>query len=369
MNPFRYGCAVGGDHFCPRPKLERELRAFASAGQNLVIQGDRRMGKTSLVKEVISRMRGERLVYIDLYCIHTLSDFCRRALSGVSAASDKLPFLKRAMGFVNRLRPTLAFDSMSGAPVISIDARAAEEPDSLGAVMRMLERLGAEGKTCIVFDEFQDILDLPAADTILAEMRSTVQFQPDTPYFFMGSSRNDMMRIFDDSESPFFKSALTFSVGEIDRDDFKVFLRHRFSVGGRKITETALDAVLSFADSVSGDVQELCEALWETTEDGSEINEGDIPRALELIFSREGQGYESQIKRITPLQFKVLRGLAELSPKRIYSEEFMSHVQLTSTGSIRKALARLVSERVIGSRGEDYRFANPFFREWLRRKL
>ena len=72
-----------------------------------------------------------------------------------------------------------------------------------------------------MFDEFQDILDIERSDVILAEMRSTIQFQPDTPYFFSGSVRNDMMRIFDDSRSPFFKSAVTFTVGPIDAEDFE----------------------------------------------------------------------------------------------------------------------------------------------------
>ena len=48
MNPFKYGCVVEGDFFCPRPELERDLAAFFKSGQNVVIQGAGMMGKTSL---------------------------------------------------------------------------------------------------------------------------------------------------------------------------------------------------------------------------------------------------------------------------------------------------------------------------------
>ena len=48
MIPFQYGCVVTGDHFCPRPELETQFVEHALSGQNLVIQGGRRMGKTSL---------------------------------------------------------------------------------------------------------------------------------------------------------------------------------------------------------------------------------------------------------------------------------------------------------------------------------
>ena len=90
MNPFKYGCVVSGENFCPRPELARQLQEFASAGQNLVIQGTRRIGKTSLVRNAIGGMRRMRLIYIDLYYIKTVADFCSRVMKGVAKASDDL---------------------------------------------------------------------------------------------------------------------------------------------------------------------------------------------------------------------------------------------------------------------------------------
>ena len=299
MNPFKYGCVVKGENFCPRPELAKQLRAFAEAGQNVVIQGERRIGKTSLVKNVIGGMRGWRMVFIDLYCIHTISDFCRRVMNGVAAANDHLPFLKKAMALVHNLRPTLSFDPENGAPVISVDKRAAAEPDSITAVMRMLEKLGKDGKVCIVFDEFQDVLNLNHSDTIIAEMRSTIQFQQDTPYFFLGSVRNEMMSIFDSSDSPFYKSALAFEVGRIESTVFSKFIASRFKVGKRKVDSSTIEAIMKYCDGVPGDVQELCEALWGITDAGDTIDETLVPEALKLIYSREIGGFESVVRRMT----------------------------------------------------------------------
>ena len=135
--PFRYGCVVDGEYFCPRPELERQLRQYAESGQNLVIQGERRMGKTSLVKKAISGMKGERLLYIDLYGIRTLSDFCRRVMAGVGGVTEKMAFLKKALSLAYRLRPGLTIDSNTGAPTITVDARAAAEPDSPERVLQV----------------------------------------------------------------------------------------------------------------------------------------------------------------------------------------------------------------------------------------
>lgn len=56
MNPFRHGCVVDGEYFCPRPELERQLRSFAESGQNVVVHGELRMDKTSLIKSSRSRV-------------------------------------------------------------------------------------------------------------------------------------------------------------------------------------------------------------------------------------------------------------------------------------------------------------------------
>ena len=62
MNPFKYGETVNGENFCRRPELSRTLRGYVEAGQNVVIQGERRMGKTSLVLETVRGMKGIAVV-------------------------------------------------------------------------------------------------------------------------------------------------------------------------------------------------------------------------------------------------------------------------------------------------------------------
>lgn len=54
MCPFKYGMIVDGDYYCLRPELARQFAKFVESGQNVVLQGERRMGKTSFV---LSRVR------------------------------------------------------------------------------------------------------------------------------------------------------------------------------------------------------------------------------------------------------------------------------------------------------------------------
>ncbi|MBQ7649751.1 MAG: hypothetical protein IJS15_02270 [Victivallales bacterium] len=367
INPFKYGCVVSGEFFCARPELERQLQEHALAGQNLVIQGARRMGKTSLIIHAINGMRDMHLIYIDLYAIKTLSDFCSRVMKGISKATNEMSFIKKAVQLAFRLRPLIAVDPHDGSATISVDARAAEEPDSLGAVMTTLDKMASEGKYCVVFDEFQDILNLENSQGILAEMRSTIQFQEHTPYFFSGSIRNAMMSIFDDMNSPFYKSALAFVVDTIEPIEFSKFIASRFEKGRRRIEESVIEQILQFSDGVSGDVQELCETLWETTDENDNITADNFPKALELIFSRELGGYETVVERLTPAQSSVLKALAIQRNVQPYSMDFLSAIGKPAS-TIHRVIEKLVSERLIFIKHGNYHFSNPFFREWLARK-
>ena len=84
MNPFRYGRIVTGDDFCPRRALVEDLRGCLTARQNVVILGERRVGKTSLIFETTRRIRGLRLGYAQLWAVKTLEDLANRLLRAIT---------------------------------------------------------------------------------------------------------------------------------------------------------------------------------------------------------------------------------------------------------------------------------------------
>ena len=150
---------------------------------------------------------------------------------------------------------------------------------------------------------------------------------------------------------------------------FADFIIKRFRKGGRIIDKTTAKTLISHADSVTGDVQELCEAIWETTDDDATISADDIPTSLELIFSREGEAYGAAIRSLTATQVSLLRALAATKLPRVFSEAFKESARITNTATIQKSLKRLAMKRLIYEYGGQYRFTNPFFREWLLQKM
>jgi uncharacterized protein len=74
MNPFKYGQVVGAKDFCQRPDLMKQVIGFIKAGQNIVLQGERRMGKTSLIHEALNHIKKYSIIYIDLLEIKSVDD-------------------------------------------------------------------------------------------------------------------------------------------------------------------------------------------------------------------------------------------------------------------------------------------------------
>lgn len=369
MNAFKYGCSVDGENFCPRPELARSLRTYVTSGQNLVIQGERRIGKTSLVKATISAMRGWSMVYADFMGVRSVPDVCNRLADALARFDSSDTFLRKVFAALLHLRPVATVDAMTGLPTITVDTRASADPASVNTVMNALETHVRGRKTCVVFDEFQDILEIGDGDQVLSLMRSRIQFMSRTAFVFLGSARNRMLDIFMSPKSPFYKSAALFDVGMIPDDDFYAFAVERFASGRRKLPRALFDRILSLVARTSGDVQELCDAIWQVSGRGDTLTDEHFERGLQQIFHREGAAYSTFVKPLTDIQFRVLRALAAEGGRHPSANAFLEKARVTNVTSVKRSLVALEKSGLIYLCDGEWKFVSPFFREWIRRRI
>ena len=174
-----------------------------------------------------------------------------------------------------------------------------------------------------------------------------------------------MYDIFNNPESPFFKSAITIEVAGLEEAKFKNYLQEKFSSGKRIIKDEQMHTIFKMAENITGDVQQLCSAIWETTSFKEVINEDHIGKALEIIFTRESKGYESILVNLTAFQIKCLVGLARLGGVSPLSAVFISSIGGKLPSSVKKSLTRLEQQKIIYRRDGEYKFINPYFKSWL----
>jgi hypothetical protein len=335
------------------------------SGQNTVVVGERRMGKTSLIMSAFSKTRGCRLLYVDLLNIRTIADFCDRVASAASRMGKGQTFLQKTLSFLARLRPTLSVDPHNGMPVVSVDSRLAEHLSSLEDIVALIETFAAKERIVVAFDEFQEILKLDQPEQVLATLRSRIQFLPETCFVYSGSVRRDMVRIFIDYTSPFYKSAMTLNVGAIEDERFIGFLQGRFAVGGRKASREFLQKVLETANRVSGDVQQLCDAILIETDGKSELSPEDIDRGLGRILKQESSAFEMQTESLSRYQLKALLAVARFGGRHVFSADFIARAGLSSAPTAKRALGALVERGILYCHEKEYKIFNPFLREWL----
>jgi len=216
-----------------------------------------------------------------------------------------------------------------------------------------------------VFDEFQDILEINNADEAIALLRSKIQFHNNIAYVFVGSMRHKMDEIFTSSNSAFFKSAIPLTVDPMPYEEFSEFLVKKFKKGRRKVFKETLKQVFEIANNITGDIQQLCETLWEVTPEGDTVSSGKLKAALELIFAREQKSYETFVSLLTDFQLKCLTALAKEGGRKVYSMDFIKAVGHHSSASVSRAITRMININILFKSGKEIRFVNPFFKAWL----
>ncbi len=365
MNPFKYGQVVSGVDFCPRPETQKQLANYIQSGQNVVVYGERRIGKTSLIYETLTNASKRRMLHIDLMDVKSLEDLHARMAKAILSMEQRSGSLEKIFSLLAGLRPVLAMDPYTGQPTFSIDAPAKTTPNSIEGLLDLIETLNQKKPLAVFIDEFQDILNLPDANHTFALLRSKIQFHQEIPYLFAGSIRNAMWDIFTNPDNAFYKSALPMEVGALNRDLFSDFLLHKFEAGGRRITSELFEEIFELTDQVAGDVQELCGALWETSAAGDGLDESAVGDALERIYAQEAKGYESCMVLLTALQVKCLVGLARVGGEAPFSARFLQEAGIATSASITKTLNRLMKLKIIFKHEQGYRFTNPFFKNWL----
>jgi hypothetical protein len=363
-NPFHFGKVVSGNDFCPRPELENLLRAKIRQGQNILAQGPRRTGKTSILRQVAGTIPRYTEVYVDLFGVRTLEEFVQRFAHGVASVENSSRWGRALAAAFSFIKVSFSKAGMS----VEIRPHDAAKMESIDEIVDFLAK-HRNARWVVIIDEFQEILKAPESAAIQGRLRSRIQFLKATPFVFAGSSRNQMQNIFNHPGSPLYKSAETIDIGPIARPTFTAWLGSRFALGGRTVPSPVLENAIEMAADVPGDVQQLCAALWEETAPGEVVAPDKLGAALGRIWEQEQRSNEAIVAGSSRFQLRYLTALAHNREATPSSKEFLALVGNAQSASVFKAFQTLEKEGILQKTGAHFAFTNPFFREWLKMRF
>jgi uncharacterized protein len=373
-NPFRYGALALDEAFTDREAEIAELRSDILNGQDVVVFAPRRYGKSSLVWRVSRDLIAEDVLVaqVNLMTAPTKEKLAEKLAETIheDVASTLFRARERLRVFQGlRIAPVVTVDPDTGRLGFSFTAgRQREDVDAtLERLLELPGELAAERgrKVALVLDEFQEIVDV---DPNLPKlMRSVFEQQPEVAHVYLGSKRHMLERIFNDENEPFWRSAKRMELGVIAPPLFRVYIEERFRATGKSVGAEVVDRVLEVTSGHPYATQELCYFLFEETPAGSEAGVGELDVALAKVLRGEHAHFSLIWERAAKAQRLVLQALAD-APGRPLSGEYRRRHNLPAASSVQRALEQLVKDELVSRAGRgDYRIAEPFLAEWLRR--
>jgi hypothetical protein len=370
QNPFFYGVPVTGQAFINRKDEIQELVNNLSTGQNVIIFSPRKYGKTSLILQVLEKLKKKGIItfYLDLFPISSRQEFITSYAKAIAKIYPK-PIqnaIKQIKKILPRIIPKIVFkkDDMPDVE-ISYDLR----EDDIPLIEDLFEAVNKEAENkkryaCVVFDEFQEITIWDKNREIEKKMRSIFQFHKNVAYVFMGSKRHILNEIFHSKNRPFYLFGKYFPLNKIKEDEFIEFIKDRFNKGGFKISEDLPIRILQSTDVHPHYTQLLCNILWDKFYDTKEI---DVEEGIKEIIRRQAYLYNQLWDNLAkkPIAKVLLKELANNPEMCVYSAEFISRHKLPQT-TIRNAIKYLEEEEIIEKENNKYVFIDVFFRLWIK---
>ena len=374
-NPFRYGALALDEAFTDRDEELAELKADVLNGQDLVILGRRRFGKSSLVLKAAQELiaAGVLVAYCDLMTAPTKERFAEKLAKTIheDVASPLFRIREKAIAIFRGLRvqPKITIDPDDGDLTFGFDA--AYAPADIDATIEKLlalpGELGADRgrKVALVLDEFQEITAIDAAYPKL--MRAVFQTQPEVAHVYLGSKRHLMRRIFNDANEPFWRSAKQMELGPISPDHFSRYVSERFRETGKTIDPLAVARLLELTDGHPYATQQLAYFVWEEVREREQATTEEIERGLGRLIASEHNHFSLLWDEASRNERLLLLALA-VEPGRVFSGQYRREHRLPAATNIQKSLSALVRRELV-AKGEDdrYRIIEPFLADWVTR--
>jgi len=374
-NPFRYGEVVTGSDFADRREEQKEtLQELRNNGRIFLIS-PRRYGKTSLIINVLDKLRKEGFytAYIDLYRASSLHQFLELLARAVTTAAETRleRLVKMTKELLPGIRPKIDF-SPDGTPSLTLDYTVGEKDTEklMQEVFDAAETLALKNKRkfVVAFDEFQEIRTFDG-DKIEKAMRASFQQHHNTAYLFAGSKRHLLFDMVGNSSRAFYKMGKVMNLQKIPRDEFLPFLLQRFKKTNFLLEKGVLEKVMDLSEDYPYNVQFICHELWNHLLDQKKVKIDDVETILERILSHQNPTYLSLWDSLSLHQRRVLSAVATYGGRNVFSQDFISSNKLGALSSVQTSIRLLIKKELLDKEGEEHIITDVFYKEWIKRKM
>ena len=359
-NPFSYSDYVIGEAFCDRAAEQKDLIYYAKNSQNVLLYSHRRMGKTSLVHQVIRRLKKARpkvqSIYVDLYGTLDENDFIDAVLTGLTQIESKLErILKQMAG----LKITGSIDPITNLPTLSASIKPREKPEYLEKALNLLASYSTKQKLLVVFDEFQEVAKY-SEEGFEKRLRKVIQGHRNISYIFSGSQKHILIEMFDSAKRAFYKMARSYPLEKIEIRHYIDWAQKLFKKKSINISKEIITNIVERSDHQPIYIQQFLFDLWRSATVSLEVLD-EIEKSI--ITSQKNQ-FIVLWDLLTQNQKKALRLLVETGGESIYAAEQLQRVGFNSGSVLQRALVALVEKEIL-SKNDRFQFQDAMLKKWV----
>ena len=370
--PFRVGETVHGEgYFMDRADEVARVRRAIRDRERLLVYGERRLGKSSVIRRAAWREReetGALVIWADLWSLIAVADVLRAILASIPwswAPRERLfTLLARA-----DVRPTLVADPATNRIGVQLGWRNQELDDArardlLAATLSSLDRVAAEHEApiSIVLDEFQEIDRI--ADEGGGYLRSIVQQTGRLGYVLAGST----LSLVDNLVSPTgpFYNIPRLDLGPIDGGEMARWIEDRMRTHGVRPAPGVGEEIVTLAGSSTEARVTLARETFVGGLGRQAANIGEVTEAFSQIVDSRASGFEVTWADLSDMQRRMLQVLAH-AEERPYARATLVRYGVTASGTAVKAVHALRGKALLLAT-DPPAIADPFFAGWIRRR-
>lgn len=369
---FVYGMSVGGNNFTDRIEETKRIKLDFENGVNVILISPRRMGKTSLIKKVISEIDNPmlKIVYMDIYDCRSEYDFYNRFAETImkSTGNHLEQVMENIKRFLVRISPKISFSPEPNSE-FSVSLGITPKDYSPEEILNLPERIAKEQgvRLVVCIDEFQQIGEFTDSLTIQKRLRGVWQHHQNVSYCFFGSKKHLMENIFQNRRMPFYQFGEMLHLKCIPTIYWVPFICSRFEKYGKKIAEEYASRICQVVKNYSSYVQQLAWNVMAETE--KEVNEESFEEGLKALLEQNSSLFIQQTDGLTTYQLNFIRLLCKDIHSGFTTQAVSEIYPLGSKSNIDRIKKSLVDKEIITIEKDGIFLADSVFELWFKREM
>lgn len=358
------GKPVTGKDLIGREDDIRKLMQMLEQGQSIVLLGSRRTGKTSVMLELLRRLknRGYYTMNADVFTCPTAGMLADSITSGVlanrkldSAFSKMKQNIKYLLNNTQFRRVVENHEFIFGFAEKQVDGI-----KLLGDSIDFMTTFSGKYKKQLYagFDEFGDI-DKYNGGSVAKMFRSKLQMQNNTCSIFTGSYESVMNELFVTRKSPFYRFARIYRLGAIPVDDFKQYFVVKLKEFGHTISTSAINKIMDFTgghpyySQLAVQQSVLCCSNKKTSEN-------DVDEIIrQMMFAESGyleKCWDELVSR--KANIPVMLALAR-------EEKYLYAASAAKNVNVSRSIKNIINTGLVERNNSGYYISDPLLKKWI----